>query len=163
MDSGHAAVFAAISVLNIPISGWTCQVIDGVKNQNKWDTITAYKGTDPTTAVVSGFDGPYTMNFTVTDNGSTLNLIASVKLSGSATLTDASGNSLAQPSNNHPQIDPGIDWNGCQVWNRWTGQDGKLRELRFHSALNPTEIIAELTKLKLGWLGDLIPILGSLK
>jgi|GEM_PF-3348628 hypothetical protein len=162
MDAGHSAIFAALSVLNIPIHGWTCQVIDGVKNQNKWDPITAYTGTDPLTASASGFNGPYTMNFTVTDGGTPLNLIAAVTLNGTSTLTDAAGTALALPSNHNPQIDPGIDFTGSQVWYRWESGTN-LRELRFHTPLNTSEVLAELEKIGLSWLGKLLPIITTLK
>jgi len=161
LNSEHSATFASLSVLNIPKSGWTCQVIDGVKNQNKWDTIDSYQGTDPATAVVSGFNGPYTINFSVTDGGATLDLIATVKLDGTASLTDGSGTALAAPSNGKPQIDPGIDLSGAQVWFRWES-GSSLRELRFHTALNAAAVARELETLGLGWLGKLIPGIENL-
>lgn len=135
MDSLHRNTFAALSVLNLNENSWTCQAIDGIKNNNKWDAINEYKHTDAL-AAIENFNGPYTMTFDVKDGSSTLTLTATVYLDGRpAKLTDGSGKELSLPSNNKPQIDPGIDINGSQVWFRFQ-QDDKLRELRFHTPLN---------------------------
>ena len=152
----RGAMFAALSILNLSTTAWSCQVVDAINECSLYYPISRYEGTRSPEIMGDDFNGPYSMTFEVDDRGRPLILRARSSLTmDDAEITTGTGLLLSPPTNHKLQIEPGLEPAGAYVWFRW--MDGAtVREFRFETALDCNAILTELEEMNGEWLARLL-------